>query len=164
MTQCIFFKIELCDDIGQLAVISVRYTAYPSPIRVRSGGVVGDIHHCSSRGVDSGWGPGSRQGGFWEPLHRSPECFLWPAAPPCPAELVLVFCLGCEKILRIATKTTVSRYCLRQAERRIVKSSLRGTNQYGLIPDPCLPGCGWCRMYQLPDAVRGTVDYQSPRI
>ena len=71
-------------------MFSVRYTAAPTPIRVRSGGVVGDIHHCSSRGVDPGWGPGSRQGGFWEPLHRSPECFPWPAAPPCPAGLVLV--------------------------------------------------------------------------
>ena len=35
----------------------VRENAYPTPIRVRSGGVVGDTHHCSRHEVD----PGRRQ-------------------------------------------------------------------------------------------------------
>ena len=38
----IFFIFDLCDDIVTLGVFPVRENAYPTPIRVRSGGVVAD--------------------------------------------------------------------------------------------------------------------------
>ena len=38
----IFFIFDLCDDIGQLRLFSVRYIAYPTPIRVSSGGEQAD--------------------------------------------------------------------------------------------------------------------------
>jgi len=72
-------------------VFSVRYTASKTPIRVRSGGVVGDIHPCSSHEVDPGQEADPHKGGFCGSLHRPCECSPWPAAPPCPAGLVLVY-------------------------------------------------------------------------
>ena len=56
-----YFLIELCDATVTLGVFPVRYTAAQIPIRVRSGGVVGDRHHCSSHEVDPRREPGSHR-------------------------------------------------------------------------------------------------------
>ena len=51
--------MDLSHELVKLGVFPVRENAPKTPIRVRSGGVVADIHHCSSHEVDPGREPGS---------------------------------------------------------------------------------------------------------